>query len=318
MTAGRFERRQAIEFRADGGAVSGIALRYGEVASDRAESFQAGAFGQLPDIRLNLQHTRQTVSGPVMWQDGPDALRFHAGELAEGARALVKRGALRGASIEFRATSETVQNGVRMIERAELAGLALVDMPSYPGSTVEARAKSGRRLRSSIPYDRAMACECIAQAGPGSGGTCVPMVKFAALVGQEMAELVRQASTGAGNDVLAVYKDYSRPLGSARKGTLRAVDGPDGLAVEVDLPAGEAGDMAVAAAETAGVIVRPLIDYDSDQTRYTDTPEGRVVHKAAVKAFLIGSTDSRAGWDDAAIDYSPDEARASRRRRVWL
>ena len=73
--------------------------------------------------------------------DGPQALEVRA-ELAEGAAALelVKRGALRGFSIEFHAVAERRDGGIRVIERATLSGLALVDKPSYPGATVEVRA----------------------------------------------------------------------------------------------------------------------------------------------------------------------------------
>ena len=188
-------------------------------------------------------------------------------------------------------------------------------------SKVEARARSGRTLRSHrIPYDAELACECIAQGG--SGAACVAAVKFERYAGTLMAQAINQAAADVGGpDVLAVFKDYSRPLGSARKGTLRAVDTDDGLAIEVDLPTGEAGNMAVAASETAGVIVRPLIDYEADATTFDDTPAGRVVKTAHVRAFLVGSTDSRAGWKDARIDDAPDDApraRQERRVRVWL
>ena len=81
--------------------------------------------------------------------------------------------------------------------------------------------------------------------------------------------------------------------------------------------------MAVSASEAAGLIVRPLIDYERDETKFSDTPEGRVVETAFVRAFLIGATDARDGWPDARIDYDgADRASADaprqRRRRAWL
>ena len=85
--------------------------------------------------------------------------------------------------------------------------------------------------------------------------------------------------------------------------------------------AGKVGDDVVAASETAGIVARPLIDYEDPETKFTDTAAARVVESARVKAILIGSTDSRAGWDDARIDYD-GETRAApapvRRRRIWL
>ena len=53
--------------------------------------------------------------------------------------ALVRSGVLRGLSIEFRAVAERIEAGVRVIERAVLRGVAVVDTPAYPASEVEAR-----------------------------------------------------------------------------------------------------------------------------------------------------------------------------------
>ena len=174
---------------------------------------------------------------------------------------------------------------------------------------MEARAKSGRTLRASIPYDKELACECI-------GGQCVPMVKFNAVAGRFMARAIASRD----GEVLAVFKDYSRPLGSARRGTLRAASTDEGLNIEIDLPTGEAGDMAVEASEAAGVIARPLIDYD--RSEFTDTETGRMVERPFLRAVLIGSTDAREGWPDARIDYDggtgPRHGRSSRRLRAWL
>lgn len=126
-----------------------------------------------------------------------------------------------------------------------------------------------------------------------------------------------------GRDVLAVAKDYGNPIASARRGTLRAVATKAGLRVEADLPAGRVGDDVVAASETAGVVARPLIDYEADETEFQDTGEGRIVSSARVRAFLIGATDARGGWPDAVIDYDGSEkasahAPRERRWRLWL
>ena len=119
--------------------------------------------------------------------------------------------------------------------------------------------------------DDPLLCECIAQGGAASA--CVPLVRFNREVVGQMAAAIQGAVDAAQRDVLAVYKDYSRPLGSARRGTLRARAGDDGLELEVDLPTGEAGDLAVSAAETAGLITRPLID--DARSEFVDGPEGR-------------------------------------------
>ena len=312
------EHRLAQEFRVAGRTLSGAAMVYGDTSPGFRERFVPGAFGAVPaTIAVNLQHDAAiVVAERAVLADSPRALHVRA-DLPEGsaALALVRRSALNGFSVEFRAKAERREAGVRVVERAELTGLALVDRGAYPGATAEVRARSGRTLRSKIPYDAFLACECIKREGPGSGGTCIPMVKFSQYAGELMADAFGEADR---QHVLAVAGNYKRPLGSSSRGTVRAVSTDDGLEVEVDLPAGAVGDEVVAAHEAAGVIVRPLID--PDRSEFTDTDKGREYTKPYLRAFIIGATDAREGWPDAVISYD-GEARAApepRRRRLWL
>ena len=315
------EHRAGSEFRVAGRTLTGKALVYGDLSPDFNERFVPGAFG--PDVAapvLNLQHDRGMVilpAGGYVLTDTARELQVRA-ELPPGSAALqlVKRGALNGFSIEFKPKSERREAGVRVVERAELTGLALVDRGAYPGALAEVRAKSGRRLRSKIPYDEFLACECIAQRGPGSGGACIPEARFTKMAGELMADAIGEAERQ--RDILAVAGNFRRPLGSVSRGTVRATSTDDGLEIEVDLPAGAVGDEIIAANEAAGVIVRPLIDYD--RSEFTDGPDGRTVTKPHLRAFIVGSTDTKKGWPDAVIDYD-GEARAApepRRRRLWL
>ena len=312
------EHRAGCEFRVAGRTLSGTAMRYGDVSPDFRERFEPGAFGEVRSIAVNLQHDRNVIVVPdALLTDSPRELRVRA-ELPPGSAALnlVRRGALNGFSVEFHAESERRESGIRVIERAVLAGLALVDRGAFPGATAEVRARSGRRLRSKIPYDQFAACECIEKMGPGSGGTCVPMVKFSQYAGELMADAIGEAERQ--RDILAVAGNFRRPLGSVSKGTVRATSTDDGLEVEIDLPAGAIGDEVIAANEAAGVIVRPLIDYD--RSEFTDGPDGRTVTRPHLRAFIVGATDTKEGWSDAVIDYGDPEGRAApeRRRRVWL
>ena len=315
------EHRAGCEFRVVGRTLSGTAMRYGDISPDFNERFVPGAFGEVRGVDLNLQHDPAVVvARGVSLTDTAVALRVSA-TLPEGsaALALVRRRALNAFSIEFRATAERRDAaGVRVVERAELTGLALVDRGAFPASLAEVRARSGRRMRSKVPYDKSLACECIAQRGPGSGGECVPMARFAKVAGEAMAEQMDRAFAAVERDVLVVAGNFRRPLGSVSKGTLRAKSVDDGLEVEIDLPAGAVGDEIVAAHEAAGVLVRPLIDFD--RSEFTDTDKGREYTKPHLRALLVGATDTKAGWPDPTIDYGDPEGRAAlqRRRRLWL
>lgn len=71
--------------------------------------------------------------------------------LPEGSAAvqLVKRRSVDSFSIEFHALKERRENGVRVIERAILSGLALVDRGAYPQSKAEVRRRGGGGGRGS-------------------------------------------------------------------------------------------------------------------------------------------------------------------------
>ena len=321
------ERRAAGEVRAEGRRLSGTVMRYGDVSPSHRERFEPGSLRMADAVHLDLHHDVERAvawmpGGGLTLDNGREALSMRA-ELppipaADRALAEVRAGRTTGLSVEFRADRERRDGNLRVIEAATLSGIGIVRAPSYGQSQVEARAKSGRTLRARIPYDTQLACECIAQRGPGSGGECIPIVRFNTAAGEAMADAIASAE----REVLAVFKDYSRPLGSARRGSLRATSSGEGLDLEVDLPSGEAGDLAVSASEVAGVIARPLIDYD--RSEFQDEAAGRLVIRPHLRAILIGATDARDGWPDARVDYDAEKAHAdaprSPDRRIprWL
>ena len=313
------ENRAGCEFRVAGRTLSGVVMRYGDTSPEYRERFLPGAFAPVPDVPLNVQHDPRLVvldPGKFMLADTERELRIRADlPVGSAALSLVRRGALSGFSIEFHARAERREAGVRVIGRAVLAGIGLVDQPSYPASKAEVRAKSGRTLRSRIPYDVSLSCECIAQRGPGSGGECIPEARFSKMAGEAMEDLIG----GIERDILVIAGNYRRPLASASRGTLRATSTTGGLQIEVDLPTGAIGDEIVAAHEAAGVIVRPLIDFD--RSEFADTERGREYSRPHLRAFIVGATDTKTGWPDPKIDYD-GEGRAApapeRRRQLWL
>ena len=313
MTA---ERTAPVEVRAEGRTLVGEAIRYGTVATDRPERFEAGAFAPLGEVSLNLQHdpahVLATTADRLTLTDSAVALEVRA-ELREGAAlSLLRRGALRGLSVEFRAISERTEGGVRVIDRAHLSGIGLVDSGSYRGR-LEVR-QLGLTLTAEIPTGQRLACECV------GGAVC----KFAEFVGEAVPRMLDRAidravelvAERAGPDLIAAWGRYDRPLASVSRGTLRR-NGPNGVAI--DLPDDDNGRAVMAAHRSTGIVVRPHLDTersvaveDGDTMRYSE---------AHVRAMIVSATDARQGWPEP--DLRPTEApteRAAlpRRRRLWL
>ena len=149
----KLERRFADGVAVDGRTLSGVAMRYGSegrTPTGRRERFAPGAFGDVStaDVVLNVHHERsrpiaRTGETLTLTDDGEE-LRMSATPPntrdAKDAIALVQAGVLRGLSVEFRSLRERVIGGVRVIERAKLVAIGLVDTPAYDASTVAARS----------------------------------------------------------------------------------------------------------------------------------------------------------------------------------
>lgn len=145
------------EIRQDGRRLYGVAIRYGDTARLPwgPERFEAGAFGDVAnaDVILNVQHNRgQPIArtpDTLKLTDTAEMLSISA-ELpqtrdADDVLELVRTGVLRGLSIEFIPRDEALENKVRVVTRAELTGVGVVDKPAYPASSVAARHQNRRR-----------------------------------------------------------------------------------------------------------------------------------------------------------------------------
>ena len=327
------EHRLSPEFRVDefGRTPTGRVLAYGDVADMGAfrETFVSGAFVEMPQtIDVNLQHDPDViVARDAVLADHPRELRVRA-SLPEGSAAvqLVKRRSVDSFSIEFHALKERRENGIRVIERALLSGLALVDRGAYPQSKAEVRRGGGRgsrggrlgSFRGRIPKNKRLECRC-------SPGSC------------------RQALFKSGSfdslfddddirDVLAVSGDYNSPLGSKNRETVRFWQGKDGdLEFAVDVPNTERGKAVMDSFDVTDLYARPVIDVDASDVEIKGTLAE--YSKARVRALTIGATDAAEGWtplrlaDDIDDEFSPTTTAAekikalsaiSRRARLWL
>ena len=150
-----FERR-FFELRAEADArrLTGTAIRYGDVANigtTLRERFEPMALSiDQRGVGLNVQHDRgRTVArfpdGGLEIRNTAEGLMIEATlpETREADDLLVnvRAGILTGFSVEFRSRRDRIEGGnLRVVSDAVLLGLAVVDMPSYPESLIEARS----------------------------------------------------------------------------------------------------------------------------------------------------------------------------------
>ena len=308
-----------LECRAEGRRLIGPAIRYRDISPSHRERFEPGAFTLDNKTRwLNYRHEPDRVlaftnGGGLELRDSPQELLVSAVlpgiPLADHALAEVRNKKLKGFSVEFRAVDEKMENGLRIIQRAELAGVGLVADPSYSSSQAELRARSGRTLRATIPEGVKLACMC-------SGGAEVKFAQFAENAISEMLDnAFAKVEAELGNPVIAAFENYSQPLASARRGTVRRAARN---AVDIDIPKSSAGDSVLSAAEDAGVIVRPFLSTDSVSVIEGDTA---VYSRARVRAFVISSTDQRSGWKEPLLIPTPENvirSAAPRLENLWL
>ena len=205
-----------VEVRASGRTLEGPALVYGDTSPSHRERFERGAFDLDGTTRwLDYRHRREvalawTNGGGLTISNTPQALMVRA-ELpaipaADRTLEELRSGKLTGLSIEFRPLKERREGNIRVVEKAELRGIGVVGSPSYPQSTVEVRARSGRTMRATVPSGKTLACKC-------SGKQC----HYAKFKDDALEEMWDRA-----NDPVAGFGSYSEsPLASVSRGTLR-------------------------------------------------------------------------------------------------
>ena len=314
------EKRSVEIGSVSGRTLVGVALSYGSVAQigpGMAEKFLPGAFRPISDVILNSAHDRRTplarTGAGLTIEDTQTQLRISAElpktQAADDVLTLVRGGVLRGLSIEFTAVEERLDAGVRVIERAHLSAIAVVDSPAYSSSTVEARARRDPKtwVKNGISYGVQCHCECL-------NGDCNKVIFVPKSLGPV-----------PGVDVLATVGRFSEALGSTSGKTLRLTDSPTALEVELapDARSTAAGGIIDDLAEAkVPIFSRPLVDDALSQ--FTETDGIRTYTKAALTAILFkpiaGDAEKRLGWIPITIIDDDDQPTPTRRRSAlsWL
>ena len=326
--------KRYCELRAEGRILSGVGITYGDIAvlPFGRERFQAGAFPGVAtsDVILNASHDRgrplaRTGGGGLVLTDTAKELSIRADlaptREADDTLTLVRAGVLRGISLEFIARSEGREGNVRVIERAELRGLGVVDRPAYGGSVVSAREEvrqRGRGLAGRFDYNTPTV---LRNRGRRRKQTVRPGA-FRFAIQDETREIN-----------LLLGRNYDQPLASHQAGTLQLIDTPEGLEFAVDeLPdtsyvrdfrAGLSSGAFVAG--VAALYAIPPLAVVPGATELIPDPDNpdvdvEVVHQAVLTALAVTTRAPRGnpGTVSERAAQAALLAGKQQRKRVWL
>lgn len=282
-----------IEYRAAAGTVEGTAVDYTDAARIPGpgggillERIQPAAFGSIGDVVLNSMHDRQkplarTGGGGLVLDDGPEALRarIELPDTTDGrdARILLNRRVLRGLSVEMRVRDEEFKGRERIISRADLCGLALVDRPAYSMSVAALKRWSEVEDRAAFSGSYEMdQAETISDT-PGRGQ--VRKRKFSPGAFRESIEDPAQEIG------LLTSRNPNDAIASKRSGTLAIEQDGDRLNVTALNVADTAAWRDLLAKRDAGLVLalQPIVKADSGE--YEDIPEDPSAGSALVRTY---------------------------------
>ena len=331
------EYRFTPELRADGRALEGTAIRYGDIArlGSVRERFEPRSVTPAADgVILNVQHDRNRPlartgeRGGLELLDSSDALRLRAAlpntREADDTLELVRRGVLRGLSVEFDIIRERWDGMLRIVERALLSGIGVVDRPAYPQSAVHARRDAtGARVGGFIAYGAPIVV------GVPSGE------RQAATKEMWMPGAFDYAIEDSTREINLVLGGYDRPLASKMAATLNLETSAAGVAFDAPLPATTYASDFIAASSSGAAAFRAV-------PRFSIPPRAgavafeeeagtgaviRVINEAVLSAIVIATRGPRgAPADDPAADpvygatssVEVDAEPAPRRRKVMV
>ena len=300
----RFSEIRSVEGR----RLEGVAIRYGDQAilpGIGPESFLPGAFQEagFSDVILNVQHERGRAIART-----PDTLKISDSEStleiaadlpktqeADDALELVRSKVLRGFSVEFRALKETFSAGIRVIEKAELLAVGLVDRPAYEQSIVHARAAiAGVSISFSIPYGSDLDCEC-------HRGVC-DIVNFS-------KGAFKKSIAQKNKDIIVVAGNYRNALASRNRGSLTLNETDGGIFATSTLADTQGARDLLAQVGEAPVIARPVFV----PVKFTEGKMVATYTEATLRAITLGTTDRIKGWEEIVV-----LKKGKKRARFWL
>lgn len=315
------ETRATGNVTVSGRTLSGVAMRYGDVALTRGglERFERRAFGEAAalDTILTFQHDKnaplaRTGGGGLVFTDGPDALRYRAvlprTRAADDALALVRAGVLRGSSVEFVPVAERFEEGIRVVSSAILQRLGIVDRPAYPASTVEARQRLPVAVSGDVNLGASLSCRC--------RDGCETIQLLPGSFDRALAEV----EAGTREVTAFVTGNFGTPVASTSSGmNISATDSGLSVAIPSLFAVAAVADL-LAVAAGSFVAFRPYFPDDTSEAEKVGTEW--VVAEADLRAIEIAViTGPTEGLEPVEIaDDRPPEDRTARprRRRFYL
>ena len=306
--------RRYTELRSAGArTLEGVAVVYGDTARLPwgRERILPGAFGDVAelDVILNSAHQRdrplaRTGAGLIL-DDSVQRLAVRADlpetRDADDVLTLVRKGVLRGLSVEIVVEDDDVVSGVREIRAAKLRGIGVVDRPAYPASEVEARQKPARtQISGSVALGEKLACRC----RKGCDTILIEPEAFDAA----LAEAV------AGDREITAFLSghFDRPLASMSSGTLGVQRRGNVLDVAItELPNTSQAQDFLAGLAAARFAVRPY--FPDDMSTFTKAGTTATFTEADLRGIEIAAiTGPTKGLEDIVVTERPQ-----RRHRIW-
>ena len=249
MEAEVFAQELEFEFRAgtDGGPgmLTGPVVVYGDEALSLKgrERMDPGFFTNLDDkqIRARMQHQRhQPIAANgrgLTFRDSAKQLiaeiRLPKTTAGYEMREYVREGVYTGYSPEFHTRRESREPGtfIRLLHKGFMSGLGIVDWPAYEKSVVEMRA-ADFLAELDTPVE--------IRQQPFGATFAYNTPEVVSNAGRRRKELVRPGAFDftlqdpTREVLLTLGERADRPLASRLAGSLRLIDGPDGLKFETD------------------------------------------------------------------------------------